>query len=103
MLAAAWIKGRIAIWARIAARHVLRDAQLISAGAAEHRRLVPFRLQPDLDWMSSQSLVTLFASVMDAAALHLDGDDVEFGSIVSAARHGVEINAENLRARKLHR
>jgi hypothetical protein len=34
VIAAAGIKSGITIWASIAAHHVLRDAQLMSAGAA---------------------------------------------------------------------
>jgi hypothetical protein len=101
-MAAAGIEGGIAIWALIAARHVLRDAQLVSAGTAENRRLVPLLLQPDLNRVVGQRLVALLAGVINAAAFHPDGDDVEPGSVMSAAGRRIEIDPTNFRVRRWH-
>jgi hypothetical protein len=102
MFAAAGIKGGITIWALIAARHVLYDAQLISAGAAENRRLVPLLLRPDLNRVVCQRQVALFTCVIHAAAFHPNGDDVEVGPVMSAACHGIEIDPANFRVRRWH-
>jgi hypothetical protein len=102
MIAATGIKGGIAIWALIAARHVLRDAQLISAGAAENRRLVPLLPRPGLNRVVCQRVMALLAGVIDAAAFHPDGNDVEFGSVMSAACRGIEFDPANFRVRQWH-
>jgi len=47
--------------------------------------------------MIGQCVVALLAGIVDAAALHLDGDDVELGPIVSAARLRVQIDSANVR------
>lgn len=87
----------------IAARHVSFDSHFISASAAKHRRLRPFRMRPDFDRVAGQSLVTFLAREIYAAALHLDSDDVESGSIVSTANLRIQIDAANLRPRGLHK
>ena len=103
MLAATGIKQGAAIWATVIACHIAIDAHFISASAAEHRNLIPFSLRPDLDRMASQGLVTFLAGVVDAAALHLDGDHIESGPVVSAAGLRIQIHPANFRTRKLHR
>lgn len=95
MIAAAEIKCSITIWALIAARHILRDGELISAGATQNRRLVPLLLRPDLNRVACQRLVTLLAGIIDAATFHPDGDDIELGSEMIAACRGIEINPAN--------
>jgi hypothetical protein len=47
--------------------------------------------------------VAILAGIIDAAALHPDRDDVESGSIVSAAGLRIQIDSANFKARKLHR
>ncbi len=103
MIAAAWIKARIASWALVAARHVLRDAQFVSAGVTEYRELCPFFPRTDLDRMARQSLVTLLARKIQTAAMHLDGNNIESGSIVSAASLRIQIASANFRTQALHR
>jgi hypothetical protein len=98
MLPAAGIERGGAAWAVVTACHVLIDCHFISANAAEHCSLSPFRLRPDLDCVAGQSLVTLFAGIIDAAALYLDGDNVESRSIVSAASLRIHIDSANLSA-----
>src|ERR1700722_13331315 len=97
MIAAAEIKGGITIWAPIAARHVVRDAQLISAGAAENRRLVPPLLRPDLSRVVCQRLVAVLAGVIDSAAFHPDCDDVELCPVVSAQTRHVKATRGDMR------
>ena len=108
MLAAARIKQSAAMRAFIAACHVLANGHLLSANAAQHCGLIPFRLRPDLNRMARQRFVTFLTGVINAAALHPDGDDVESGSIVSAAGVCIEIDSANIgtrnfRARGRHR
>ena len=107
MLAAAGIQWGAAMSACVAARHVLVDRHLISANAAEHCPLSPFLQRPDLDRMAGriagQGLVTLFAGKIDTAALHLDSDNIESGSIVHAASLRIQIDSANFRARDPHR
>lgn len=103
VFAAAGIKGGAATTTCVAAREVLLDAHFLSADAAQDGEFSPLRLRPDLDGMVSQGIVAVFACVINAAALHLDRNDVESGSIVSAARLRIEIDSENLWAREYHR
>lgn len=95
MLAAAGIECGPASRALVTARHVLCDAHLISACPAKHRAFDPLRLRPDLDWMVRQSLVAILAGVVDTATLHLDGDDIQSGFVVSAACLRIETDSEN--------
>ena len=98
MIAAAGIEGSAAVETYIATRHVLRNAELAAASAAKHGRLTPLLLRPDLYWMVGQSFVALLAGVVDAAALHPDRNDVESGSIVSAAGLSIEFDPANFGA-----
>jgi hypothetical protein len=102
MLATAGIERGAAIRASVAACHVFLDGHFISASPAEHRGLSPFRPQPNLDLMAGQCLVTLLAGEIYTAALHLDGDHVESGPIVSAPSLCIQIDSANFGARELH-
>ena len=79
----------------VTACHVPCDAEFQFAGTAEHGWLAPFRLRPDFYRVVCQSLMAVFAGIVDAAALHPDCNDVQFRPIVSAARLRVEINPTN--------
>jgi len=103
MLAAARIKRGVTMRAFIAACHVLIDRHLMSASATEHRKLGPFRVRPDLGRMAGQGLMALLAGEINAAALHLDGDDVESCCVMGAAGFYIQIDSANFRARELHR
>ena len=103
MIAAARIEGSAAAGTHVATRHILRNAELAATNAAKHGRLTPLLLRPDLNWMVRQSLVALLAGVIDAAALHPDRDDVESGSVVSAAGLSIEIDPANFGALQWHR
>jgi hypothetical protein len=103
VLATAGIKWGTTIRTSVAACHVLLDGHFISASAAEHRRLSPFHLRPDLDRMARQSLVTLLAGEIYTAAVHLDRDNIENGSVVGAASLCIQIDSSNFGARGLQR
>ena len=103
MLAAAGIEWSATIRACVAACHVLLDGHLISTNAAEHCRLSPFGLRPDFNRMAGQSIITILAGEIHAAAFHLDGDNVELRLVMSAARLRIQSDSANLRARHLHR
>ena len=98
MIAAAGIEGSAAAGTHVATCHVLRDAEFAAASAAKHGRLTPLLLRPDLNRMVGQSFVALLAGVIDPAALHPDRDDVESGSVVSAACLSIEIDPANFGA-----
>jgi hypothetical protein len=59
MLGAARVKRGATMRAAIAAAPVFLDRHLISASAAEHRRLSPFRMQPDFDRMAFIAKLTV--------------------------------------------
>jgi hypothetical protein len=102
MPAAARVKQHAAMRASVTACHVLPDGHFIAASAAENRRPVPLLARPDLDWMAGQSLMTFLAGVIGTAALHLDGDYVESGSIVGAASLRIQVDSANFRVRRWH-
>ena len=52
---------------------------------------VPFDLGPDFNRMARERIVAVLAGVVDAAAFHFDGNDVERGVVVEAAGLGVEV------------
>jgi hypothetical protein len=45
--------------------------------------------------MAGESDVALLAGVKETAALHLDGDDVQWGMVVEAAGLRIELKAED--------
>ena len=102
MLATPGIEWSTAIRASVAASHVLLNGHFTSASTAEHRWLGPFHLRPDLNRVTGQCLVTLLAGEIDTAALHLDGNHIESGPIVSAPSLCIQIDSANLWARELH-
>jgi len=103
VVAAAGIEGGVASRTLVAARHVLLDAHLTSASAAQDGKFGPLPCWPELDGVVSQGIVAILASVIVAAAFHLDRDDIESRSIVCAARLRIEIDSENLWATDCHR
>lgn len=86
MIAAAGIESSAAAGTFVTARHVLRDAELATTRAAKHGRQAPLFSRPDLNWMACQGVMAILAGIIDAAAFHLNRNDVESGSVVSAAR-----------------
>jgi hypothetical protein len=102
MFAAARIKPCSAGRAPVPAFHVLLDAHLHAARAAQHRPLSPLRPRPRFDCMAGQRLMAILAGVVNAAALHLDGDNVESCPVMRAARLRIEIDPPNLWPLQLH-
>lgn len=96
VVAAAGIEGRIALRTAIATVHVFVDGQDRSAGAAENGALLPFACGPKSNGMTGEGVMTIFAGVEKAAALHLYGDDVHGKMVVSAAGLGVEVDAADV-------
>jgi hypothetical protein len=45
--------------------------------------------------MARERIVAVLAGIVDAAAFHFDGDDVERGVAMEAASLGVEVQAED--------
>jgi hypothetical protein len=84
MLRAAGIKFGTAHGAPVAARQVLSHGQFRIAMTAKYRLFSPFALRPNFDRMASQRFVAIFASIVPAAALHLDRDDVDGCAVVGA-------------------
>jgi hypothetical protein len=93
MVAAGGVEGGVAKGAAGVGFEVGGDSELDAAGAAEDGRFVPFGLRPGFDRVASQGIVTVFASVEEAAALHFDGDDVESGMVMKAASLWIEMEA----------
>lgn len=79
------IKALAAYRAARFALHVLVNAYLRSARSAEYCHLVPFTLRPDFDLVIGEGSVAILAGIVNAAALHLDGDDVSRPVIMLAA------------------
>jgi hypothetical protein len=71
------------------------DGQFYATGATKNGSLAPFPLGPDLDLMIGERVMTIFASIVDATALHLDRDDVGGPVIVLATGLRIEIDATN--------
>jgi hypothetical protein len=56
--------------------HILENRQKCTACAAKYRWLVPFALRPECCRMIGERQVAVFAGIVKAATLHLDGNDV---------------------------
>jgi hypothetical protein len=56
--------------------HVLKNGQHCATSAAQNRWLVKFTFRPDCDRMIREHQVAVFASIVKAATLHPDGNDV---------------------------
>jgi hypothetical protein len=91
MVAASGVEGGMAVRANRVALKVSGDCQLGAAGAAKNGLVVPIGLGPDFNRMAREGLVTILASVVDAAAFHFDGDDVAWTVVMGAAGLGVEV------------
>jgi hypothetical protein len=78
------------------ALHILMYRQLRAASPAKYCLLLPLALRPHLDRMSSQRLMTILASIVNAAALHLDRDDVRRPVIMLAARLRIQLDSAHI-------
>jgi len=90
-------------WAATLALHILLDGQRYAAGATKYGSFAPFRLGPYLDRMIGERVMTILASIVDAAAPHLDRDDVSGSVIVLATGLPIKIDATNFWKNHHHR
>lgn len=93
MVFAAGIEARAASWALRSTLQIFIDGKFSSARSAEHSFAVPLRARPNGKFVARQFNVAIFAGVVNAAALHFDGDDIECAAVVPAAGLRVEINS----------
>jgi hypothetical protein len=93
VVAAGGVEGGVALGADGVGLEVGGDRELGTAHAAEDGLVVPLGVGPGLDGMVGEGDVAVFAGVVDAAALHFDGDDVERGVVVEAAGLRIEVEA----------
>jgi hypothetical protein len=103
MTAASRIELLAATWAARLALHVLMDGQLRATGTTEHCWLIPFNLGPDLEWVIGERSVAIFAGIVNATTLHLDGDNVSGPVIVHALSLRTKIDATNFWKSRNHR
>ena len=96
VVAAGRVERRVASGTARVAREILRDGEFDAAGSAEDGGLAPFGLRPDFDGMAGESNVAILAGVVEAAALHLNGDNVGGPVVVEAAGLGIEVQAVDL-------
>src|SRR3954451_22506372 len=90
VIEAAWIKLCFARRALTRAFHVLIDSQFPPTASAKHRLNLPLAAGPDLKRVTSQSGVTIFTGVVDAATFRLDSYDIPRRAVMSAARLRVQ-------------
>ena len=102
VIAASGVELLPASWATGLALHVLGDRQFGSAGAAKDCFLIPFNFWPDLDRVIGESGMAIFACVVNAAALHLDRDNVGKPVIVPATGLCVEVHAAHIGKTRSH-
>lgn len=93
VIAAGGVKGGAAMRAAGVAIEILGDGESPAARSAKNRMLVPFRARPRFQRVAGESVVAILAGVEEAAAAHLDGDDVESGVVVGTARLRIELQA----------
>jgi hypothetical protein len=75
------------------ALHVFVNRQLCAACPAQNCFLIPFAPWPNLDAMTCERDMAVFAGIVGLAALHFDGDDIRVRMVVHATRLGIEIQS----------
>lgn len=93
VVSAPWIEFLAATGAARFALHVLMDGQLHAASSAKDCLLLPLALGPNLDRVAGERLMAFLARIINAAALHLDRDDVHRPAIMLAARLRIQIDS----------
>ena len=93
VVGAGGIEGGEAVGAAGIAMEVPVNGQFPFAGAAQNGELIEFGARPDGDWVVGQGHMAIFAGIVEAAAVHFDGDDVEWGVEVNAAGLRIEMDA----------
>ena len=102
VIAALRVESRPATRAAGIAKQVFLDSQNLVAVSAQDRLLVPLSARPYGDFMAGQFLMALFASVEIAAALHLDGHDIDRRVVVLASRLRVDADTFYLDVPRVH-
>ena len=90
------IKGGRADRAARRAFHVFANRQLCAACPTQNGFLIPFAPWPNLDGVTCDRDMAVFAGIVGRAALHFDGDDVRVRMVVQATRLRIEIQATDL-------
>lgn len=80
----------------VPARQVAADREFGATRAAQDGFPAPLALRPNLDFVISQRSVAIFAGVVNAAAFHFDGDDVDGLVEVCATSLGIDIDPAHL-------
>lgn len=102
MIAAGGVEGGVAMRAAGVAGEIVGDGKRGAAGAAQNRVLVPCGVRPGFESVAGKGVVAILAGVEEAAAAHLDGDDVERGVVVGAASLRIELEAVDLWSDRRH-
>jgi len=90
------IEGGSADRAARLALHVFANRQPCAACPTQNCFLIPFAPWPNLDGMTCERDMAVFAGVVGRAALHFDGDDVRVLVVVQATRLRIEIQSTDL-------
>ena len=84
--------GRADRAARLALQ-VFGNRQLCAACSTQNDFLIPFAARPNLDGMTCERDMAVFAGIVGRAALHFDGDDVRLSMMMQATRLRIEIQS----------
>src|SRR5882724_407966 len=87
--------GRADRAARLALQ-VFGNRQPCAACSTQNGFLIPFAARPNLDGMTCERDMAVFAGIVGGAALHFDGDDVRLRMVVQATRLRIEIQSTDL-------
>jgi len=87
--------GRADRAARLALQ-VFGNRQLCAACSTQNGFLIPFAARPNLDGMTCERDMAVFAGIPGRATLHFDGDDVRVRMVVQATRLRIEIQSMDL-------
>jgi hypothetical protein len=68
-----------------------------STNTTQYGYFIALAERPSFNGMAGQRIVTVLAGIVDQAALHLDGDDIQSRVIVNAARLGIDLDATDYR------
>jgi hypothetical protein len=93
VVAAGGVEGGAAMGAAGVGLEVGGNGELGAAGSAEDGLGVPFGFGPGFKGVVGQGGVAVFAGVVDPAAFHFDGDDVERRVVVEASGLRIEADA----------
>jgi hypothetical protein len=103
MISTLGIERRVTKLAARFALHVLADAYLCAAGSTKYCARFPFALEPGIDLMIGEGSVAVFAGIVNAAALHLDRNNVSGSMVMLATSLRIKIHAANFWKSRSHR